>query len=141
MTEEPAALTPEESVASEPADIQSEPPATLIVYVALLFVSWLVFWIATPDQPGQQAWVIVAQQLPGFVIALLMADGLYRRSRFAWTIGIVLGLVAIALGVLNQASGGEWRNVFTGGQVLSGALEVIVLLLPPTQRWVSGATR
>ena len=139
MTEGSGALTPEERSASSGADIEAEPPATLIVYVALLFVSWLVFWIAAPDQPGQQAWVIVAQQLPGFVIALLMADGLYRRSRFAWTIGIVLGLVAIALGVLNQGSGGQWGNVFTGGQVVSGALEVIVLLLPPTQRWMQGA--
>ena len=139
MTEDPGALTPEERVAPERADVQPEPPATLIVYVALLFVSWLVYWIAAPGQPGQQLWVTVAQQLPGFVIALLMADGLYRRSRFAWTIGIGLGLVAISLGVLNQSGGGEWGNVFTGGQVLSGALEVIVLLLPPTQRWVRGA--
>ncbi len=125
-------------VDTEVSEPENEPPATMVAYVAVLFISWVVFWMASPRAPGQQIWVQVAQQLPGFVIALLLAEALYRRSRFAWTIGLVLGAAAIALGVLNAGGGGNFAGVFTGGQIASGTLEILLLLLPPTQRWIRG---
>ena len=135
-------MTPETELTSSPVTrtTAEEPPSTLIIYIAVLFAAWLLYLLASPTSGSNAApaWARFANQVPGFAIALLLAEGLYRRSRFAWFIGLLLGAMSIALGFLNQTVTENWAGIYTGGQAIIGAIEIGLLLLPPTQRWVRG---
>ena len=134
-------MTPEDHLPASSArgNAGEEPPSTLIIYIAVLFAAWLLYLLARPDIPNlAPAWVRYTNNLPGFVVALLLAEGLYRRSRFVWGVGLLLAFASILIGYLNASSGVVWAGVLTGGQVIIGVVEIVLLLLPPTRRWVSG---
>lgn len=93
--------------------------------------------------PAQVIWhlffVLVSQEgfdgfLGGLLISLAVAFGLWRGSRAAWIIGIVLDGFAIILGIGHIV---QEQTTLGAIQIVGGLVALGLLLAPPTRRWVS----
>ena len=105
----------------------SKPPPTVVAYGPAHVIWNLAFALA--DDGGRNAgW------FGGLLIPVAVAFGLWKRSKAAWIVGLLVTGLAMLLGIGHLARGATTLGAI---QLAGAAVMLGFLVAPPTRRWVS----